>query len=436
MNPLKALSRAKPAIILTAFGLAAAILVWFRLPPIAHDTLWAEDGRLFLAGAEKGGILDNLFTSYAGYLQFVPRVIAIVVVAVMPVSLWAYGMTAGACLVTGGVAVVVYIASRDVLRNRGLRLILALVVVLVPLGPRDVLGNPTNLHSVLLWMTFWVLLYAPRGRASAITMSMLAFSAAVSEIQVVFLVPLMPIAAGRKYGRYLVVGPALGVACQLVATVVAPRAASTASKDSPASMTMGYLINAVTPNFLPQSEIGAFITGGGLAVAAAGIALLAALVLVAWRTTTPRQQLAMMYAALLSLLVWTASVVDNPAPYYDYASLTRAQLREVWLTRYGVVPAMMLFGIAIVAADALLRSSAHSVAFRALAVVTAVTIIACLTANYLPTYTRRSAGPTWSTQIASAQRACARSLGRSAVELNETLGWHVPVDCKYLEPSK
>ena len=95
-----------------------AVLVWFRLPPMAHDTVWAEDGRLFLFGAEQHGLFGVIFVPYAGYLQFVPRLIAGAVVQWLPAADWALGMTAGACLVTGAIACVVFVASRDVLTCR------------------------------------------------------------------------------------------------------------------------------------------------------------------------------------------------------------------------------------------------------------------------------------------------------------------------------
>ena len=90
-----------------AAALCAAVLVWFRLPPMAHDTVWAEDGRLFLFGAEQHGLFGATFVPYAGYLQFVPRLIAGAVVQWLPTADWALGMTAGACLVTGAIACVV-----------------------------------------------------------------------------------------------------------------------------------------------------------------------------------------------------------------------------------------------------------------------------------------------------------------------------------------
>ncbi len=414
----------------------AATVLWFRLPPLAHDTLWAEDGRLFLAGAEQHGPFGASFVPYAGYLQFLPRLIAGAVVAGLPAAWWAYGITAGACLVTGLVACVVYVASRDVISSPGVRCVLAAVIILVPLGPRDVLGNAANLHSVLFWMCFWLLLVVPRTRGSAIGMSVLGFAAAASEIQTVFLIPQLILAARRRFGWLLGVGPGLGIAAQLVTTVLAPRAQATATQDSPASIAMGYLINAVLPNLAPQDQIGSMITHGGVLLAVITLLLLIALVGLSWRASAGSQRVAVLAAAGCSTVVWTVSVVDNPARFYNYAAMTPAQLEHVWLTRYGVVPAMLLISIALIATDVLLRGNPRRSVPFAVAAVTLALVGVCLFGNYLPTYTRRSAGPSWSAQIPAAQYACRTQPDRSRIVLNETLGWKVPVSCTYLDPCR
>ena len=423
---------------LSVFGAAtvcAALLVWFRLPSAARDTVWAEDGRLFLVGAEQHGLFGAAFLPYAGYLQFVPRLIAGAVVQVLPASQWALGMTAGACLAAGMIACVVFVASRDVLASRIVRAVLASVVVLIPLGPRDVLGTPTNLHSILMWMLFWLLLFSPRSRRSATVMSVIGLVAALSEIQAVFLVPLLILAARRRHGWLLIAGPAIGMAAQLVVTALAPRSLPSAPQDSPLSIAEGYLINAVVPNALPQSLVGPFVANGGLAGAIVVLALLAGLLAIAWGHTTARQRLGILAATALSTLIWTASVVDNPASFYDYATLTHSEAMHLWLTRYGVVPAMLLFGAALLAADALLRAGGPRFR-RALAIVTILCVATCLTINYMPTWTRRSSGPSWSQQIPAAQDACADAPDLRTVALHETLGWQVPVLCRYLHDAE
>jgi len=61
---------ARRTIVVTVLiGCLSAFAAWSRVPAIARDTLWAEDGRNFLQDALSFGPLDSLFLPYAGYLH-------------------------------------------------------------------------------------------------------------------------------------------------------------------------------------------------------------------------------------------------------------------------------------------------------------------------------------------------------------------------------
>jgi hypothetical protein len=424
-----------PALVSAAAGFLAAVGLWFRLPPTAWDTLWAEDGRVFLAGAEQHGPLGALFMPYAGYLHVVPRLIAGVVVWAVPVPAWAYAMTAASCLVAGGVAVLVFHTSAGVVGTPLLRALLAAVTVLLPLGPRDVLGNPTNLHSVLMWAMFWLLLTRPSRRRMAVLLSAIGLFAALTEIQVVFLVPLMVLATRRRLGRVLVIGPVVGTVAQLVATIASPRSPVHHAADSVGSVGLGYLINAVLPNVVSLRAVGPVVAHGGWMLGCTVLALVALLAVAAVPRARPRARVAVIAAAVLSPVVYAASVLVNPTAYADYAALSHAQLDHAWLTRYGVVPGMLLLAVVVVAADVLWIDSAHESragATRAVAIVAAVAVAACLSFGYTPSTTRRSDGPRWSPQISATISRCATSGTDTVLELHETLGWRVPLTCRFV----
>jgi len=443
--------------------LASAALAWGRLTPITRDTLWAEDGKLFLAGAEQHGLLLT-FTPYSGYLQTIPRIIAAGVVGLLPVSAWALAMAAASCLVAGVVAVVVFFASRAVVPPVALRVVLAAVTVLLPLASREVLGNTANLHSVLMWGLFWLVLARPATRASAIAFSVFGLFAALSEIQAVFLVPLMVIAWRRPSGRWLIAGPALGIAAQLLTTVLAPRGSGQHVSVSPLSLAEGWIVNGVMPDLAPLNGVGRLLAVGGILVGLVVLAGAAALAVVAWHHATRDQRIAIAAAGMLSPVIYVLSVIIDPGTYYDYASMSSAQLEHVWLARYGVVPGMLLMGIVIVSAAALgvgrrrslddrasaarpvrvpaagparastsapARASA-SLPARAVAALAVLAVIASLVAFYVPSSTRRSDGPAWSPQVAAATQTCELNPTLPAVELHETLGWLVPVQCDRL----
>jgi hypothetical protein len=128
-------------LVLVAFGGAAALAAWLRLPAVARDTLWAEDGRNFLQGAIDSGPVNSLFIPYAGYLHTIPRMIA-AVVELFPISGWAIGMTAGACIVAGVVTVTVFVATRGIIDWMPARVAIASLTVLAPLAPRRCSATP------------------------------------------------------------------------------------------------------------------------------------------------------------------------------------------------------------------------------------------------------------------------------------------------------
>jgi len=426
---------------------ASAALAWGRLTPAARDTLWAEDGKLFLAGAEQHGLLLT-FTPYSGYLQTIPRIIAAGVVGLLPVSAWALAMTAASCLVAGVVTVVVFFASRAVVPPVALRVVLAAVTVLLPLVSREVLGNTANLHSVLMWGLFWLVLARPVTRASAIAFSVFGLFAALSEIQAVFLVPLMTIAWRRPFGRLLVAGPAVGVAAQLLTTVLAPRGSGQHISVLPLSLVEGWIVNGVMPDLAPLNGVGRLLAVGGILLGLIVLAGVAALAVVAWQHATRDQRVAIAAAAALSPVIYVLSVIIDPGTYYDYASMSSAQLEHVWLARYGVVPGMLLMGVVIVSAAALgvgrrrarddrvsvvaAARASTSLTARAVAALAVLGVVAGLVAFYVPSSTRRSDGPAWSPQVAAATQTCELNPRLPAVDLHETLGWLVPVQCDRL----
>jgi hypothetical protein len=428
-------------LLLGMLGLACAVAAWLRIPPVARDTLWAEDGRTFLQDAVNRGPLLSLVQPYAGYLHTIPRLIASLTVSVVPVGLWAQAMTAGACLVAGLLAAVVFVCSRDVLPWFPARLLLATVTVLAPLAPREVLGNVANLHSLVLWAVFWMLLYRPRSQRAAIALGIVGLLGAATEIQCVFLLPLLFLTRphdGRR--RIVAIGVLAGVAAQLFVTVMWPRAHSGNPPVGVPSILYGYLINAATPVVVPQSSIGPLLAASGPAVGVGVVTVAVAATAYVVIRGRRLQRVAALALLVGSLGLYTAAVVDNPNTFYDYATFDRRQLLSVWLTRYGVVPSMMLLAVMLLAVGVAVsrarrggdeeprRSRRILMAGR----VACVALALLLLVQFVPQGTRRSSGPQWSPQVVAAQRFCLSEEPEKLVVLRETIGWHVVLSCRVL----
>jgi hypothetical protein len=250
-------------------AVVSAVAAWFRIPPVARDTLWAEDGRNFIQSALNQGPVFSLFDPYAGYLHTLPRIIASLTVVLTPVTMYAYAITAGACIATGGAAAVVFVCSRDAVAWMPGRFAIAALTVLAPLEPREVLGTAANLHSIMLWMMFWMLLYRPRSRTGSILLGVAALLAAATEIQCLFLLPLLLWGLRDRRRWPLRTGLLLGLAAQVLTTVVWPRAQPGNSPVGVGSILYGYLINSLVPIWIPQKSVGPAMVAGGAPLAVA-----------------------------------------------------------------------------------------------------------------------------------------------------------------------
>jgi hypothetical protein len=96
----------------------------------AVDTIWAEDGAVFLTDAANLSFADTVLTPYAGYRHVLPR-LAAGFVLLFPVAWLAMAVSVTAAAVNAGLGLVVYHAS-GALRTPILRAAVAAVAVVVP----------------------------------------------------------------------------------------------------------------------------------------------------------------------------------------------------------------------------------------------------------------------------------------------------------------
>jgi hypothetical protein len=151
----------------------------------AWDTIWAEDGRNFLADALNLSVVDAVTAPFNGYWHLVPRLLAEVASGV-PIE-WAPAvLSAGAALVTSTLALIVYVASGPYLRHPALRLLAAVPAALPAVGVGWVENNVATLQFPMLYALFWVLLWMPGTRwgrlVAVLAVPLIAFSTALAVI--------------------------------------------------------------------------------------------------------------------------------------------------------------------------------------------------------------------------------------------------------------
>ena len=159
-------SRSRQALGAVLLGIAAAgislLRLWMGNSRAITETLWAEDG-LFPLCIRKADFATCLVDPFAGYLLFLPRVLAWPV-AVSPWESWALMANLVAAVLAGLIAALVFV----IVRGAGLSLFVAVVVaflpVVSPIVGLEALNSIGSGYMLLLFAsTLAVLLRPQRG---------------------------------------------------------------------------------------------------------------------------------------------------------------------------------------------------------------------------------------------------------------------------------
>jgi hypothetical protein len=147
-------------------GLAAALIslarLWLGNHAAITEVVWAEDGVLPLC-VHKVGFLTCLVDPFAGYLMFLPRLVA-GFVALLPVGSWALAtnlLAAGMAGLTAGIAF-------SVVRRFGLGVISAVLVgllpVIAPVVGLEAINALGSSYMLLLYLSILVLAFPVKNR--------------------------------------------------------------------------------------------------------------------------------------------------------------------------------------------------------------------------------------------------------------------------------
>ena len=414
------------------FGITAALAVlasaaaWLRLPPTTQQTVWAEDGTIFLNDAISGAPATHLFAGYAGYLQLLPRLIADVVIRTVDIADAGVAINLASCAVVGLGASLVYWCARDVIEARPLRLVLCSITVLAPLAPIELLGNAANLHWFFIWITLWILLYRPRTRIGAWMLAIVTLIGAMSEIQVLVLVPLLLVNVRAHNVWPPRIGLAVGLVAQIITSVLSPRVAHAGGLGG---ALRAYVGQVALPNFAANRQTMTAALGEHALlweVLAIVPFLLAALVCLRWGSAL--QRVTTLYLVPGSFVIW---VVDSYLNGYGGSPIHHAPFVFI---RYAVIPSMLLLASIVLAAQ-VLASRRAPIALIGTAAVAALVVV--MVVQYTPTETNRSDGPTWAKAIGAARKSCESSAsGMNQLVVTaprtKTALWTFPISCERL----
>lgn len=393
---------------LVAVVILGTALSLFRLPATAQDTVWAEDGGIFLNGALQHHGITQIFAPYEGYLHVVPRTAASFIVTFVPPGSYALALTVLSCLAIGVVAALVWHCSSALAASPAIRLAWAAIPVLVAAGPQETLGDFANLHWYLLWLVPWILIKRPESILENVALTAVALAASLTEIQTALFIPLFL----YRFKDRALWPPRLallvGVACQVGTTLAFPRSAPTGPAVNWWSVLEGWFLNSSSAIVYGTSQqiILTVTRFGWVPVALAAVPFLAAFVVTLARGSRMQKLMACVFV-LASTGVWAAAQDMNFQTYFDYARFNAAQWQSFFLSRYTVAPSMFLLALVPLVAVIAAKTSRAAVAaiLSALAVVVSV--------YFFPATVGRDHGPVWSAGIQTARSECRDTPGAS-----------------------
>jgi hypothetical protein len=407
---------------LAAIGLAALALLRQSGVP-ATNTLWAEDGAIFIQQNRTNGFLHTLTTPYAGYLELAPRLFVQLTRLVPLADSSAVMAITGACLLSL-VCCYIFHASRGVLPPVWCRTVLVSVVILLPLATGEILDNLVNIGWWLFFAAFWALITRPRTTADAVLAGAVTFLAIGTEPLVALLFPVVVarvfVARTNLRQEASLIGFVLGLAYQAIGIVKAHGTGSTVNLHgviASAGVRVGWewlTGDDLTGHILSSShaylwQVGGYLILAGVVavaillrhrttlffvIAAVGLAIITYAIPVAVRGAgpgliIPPVYVGSRYSATPVLLVWSAVLAE----VYQASKIIHPR----W-ARYAPVAACLVLLVPVWALD-----------FR--------------TANL------RTDGPRWDAQVSAATRLCdMHPKSKVALQISPP-GWKVLLPC-------
>lgn len=191
MRPRGSLSsrrRVATGIVLVIVG--AAISLLRQRAPGALETLWAEDGSIFLQDALADSHPRVWLKGYAGYMHLAPRVLATLAVS-LPIEWAPLVMSGGAALVVSCLVLLVFRLSMTRIPGGRDRLVLAICMLASSPAGIEAANSAANIHWFLLYAIAWVVVCPPVGVLQTTISSVVLFTAATSNPFAAFAVPIL-----------------------------------------------------------------------------------------------------------------------------------------------------------------------------------------------------------------------------------------------------
>jgi hypothetical protein len=413
---------------LAAFAAAVAYLLLIPAGRSRLENIWAEDGARFLLDAENLPLWKALAQPYAdsGYLHTIPRLGA-ELASQLPLSAAAATIAVTAAVLRAGVALLVYTASSGFLRSRPLRIALAALVVLAPVGNAEAINNLANFHWFILFGSFWLLWWRPARRWQAILAAVVLFLAATSSALVPLLAPLAlaRFALPGRRQRTVTLGFFLGTAIQSVVLLLNSRNQHFNESADAKTAALSALSRVPLVTFTGSEDVLSYYRTFGYWPFIAALVFVLALALVAFRWGGAPRALLVTAALAYAALYITLSLSENwhwrpgfPQPEFVLDG-----------QRYSVIPCLLFLTVVAVGLDSLPRAG-----WRLLGMVGVGAVLVIGIVRQLPRSTGTMDGVPWTQSVADAKLACSQGKPTAILQLVPTSpqNWTVELSCQYI----
>jgi hypothetical protein len=415
------------------------------------NTIWAEDGSIYLQQAKRSGGVAVLFRGHAGYLQLPTRLISSVIAA-LPLRDAAFAFAVSAAVIGALLALFTYWASGGWVTSRPVRVALASMIVLMPALGAENTANATNTIWIFAAVVPWAVVAMSETTWAVVARATVVFlGAAATAVSALFL-PLAFVLAlfRRTRGTWAVtVMFCLGLIVQgVVALHPDPSHFALGGVRSPSRLAGLTSVRVFGEFLVGDKGIGAlWVDYRKALIVAAPLCIALILTLLFRRAGREYQALAgvfVMYAVVMFVVpVWergTSAVLVSQKEAALVSAFLRPHFTGVFLPnptrsryvthglRYSVVPVFLLASaLAILVATGDPRRSRIEHVCRLLF----VTQVVLLTVIGLSITNGRSGGPSWATTVdeAYASQCHHRPLHRSVTIQTATGLFPVVVRC-------
>ncbi len=391
-----------------AVGVVVLVLRQTGVSPM--NTVWAEDGAVYLHDSLQLPFSATLLRPYGGYVQIFPRL------AVQITRLFPLAKASGSMALIGDTSIVllvllVYHAARAHVQSIALRMLVASGMVFLPLALAELTNNIVNVSWWLIYAAFWAILWRPRTWAGRVVATVVCALAVGSNPVALLLAPLIAarLLVLRDWREHAsTMGFVVGAVVQAVGSLSSGPVyfshgpVASIAKQFSIRVGLGWLGGWRVTNAIWRQD--------SALAALVGAVLLSATIVLCVAHRDKRVRVFAAFAVTLSVVIFVVPIflrwsgaLENPAD----------SLGELG-SRYSAVPVLLLLALLGVGMDAATRDRRSR---RGGVVLVALLLVPIWVLDFRY-FNGRTGGPMWDEQVRAATAACESPAGTATLQIS------------------